>query len=351
MPAKSIIRKPALMLIFATLLAVLAAELSFSIQRETQTWDEAAHIYAGYMYWTHGDFGMNPEHPPLVKLLAAAPLVNHSLSEPPVRGGYFKAWEFLTGHDFLYANNPDWILYRSRMAAALLTLLVGALIFAAGNEMFGAEAGLIALALFVSEPIVLAHGALVTTDAGFSLFLFATVYAFYRYVKQPSLPRLLIVAVAVGLGLATKHSGVLISPILLLLALTEFLPLAGRRRDGVPVRERSWRLGGALVAIGVISVVVLWGFYGFRFSSRPAGETMTPALAGTMDQLQHPSEARILLGAARLKLLPEAYLYGLADVKEVADSSPSYLFGKVYAHGVWFYFPAAFVIKTSIALL
>jgi hypothetical protein len=40
--------------------------------RNSFTWDEDDHIYSGYMSWKHGDFGLNPEHPPLVKLIAAA---------------------------------------------------------------------------------------------------------------------------------------------------------------------------------------------------------------------------------------------------------------------------------------
>lgn len=57
------------------LLVVLGLQLFFSVRRESQTWDEANHIYTGYRTWTNGDFGLNPEHPPLVKLLATAPLL------------------------------------------------------------------------------------------------------------------------------------------------------------------------------------------------------------------------------------------------------------------------------------
>lgn len=78
---------------------------------------------------------------------------------------------------------------------------------------------------------------------------------------------------------------------------------------------------------------------------------MVPSLPGAVDRLENPRDAKILLAIARWKLLPEAYLYGLADVKEVAESSPSYLFGKVYPHGVWYYFPVAFVIKSTMTLL
>jgi tetratricopeptide (TPR) repeat protein len=45
------------------LLVVLSLQLFFSVRRESQTWDEANHIFAGYRSWTHADFGLNPEHP------------------------------------------------------------------------------------------------------------------------------------------------------------------------------------------------------------------------------------------------------------------------------------------------
>jgi len=51
-------------------------------RRESQTWDGGCHILAGYSYWTRGDFGVNPEHPPLVKLLASFPLLGFSLHTP-----------------------------------------------------------------------------------------------------------------------------------------------------------------------------------------------------------------------------------------------------------------------------
>ena len=54
---------------------------------------------------------------------------------------------------------------------------------------------------------------------------------------------------------------------------------------------------------------------------------------------------------SRFHILPESYLYGLADVKLTANYYTSYVLGKVYAHGVWFYFPIAFLIKSTIGVL
>ncbi len=60
---------------------------------------------------------------------------------------------------------------------------------------------------------------------------------------------------------------------------------------------------------------------------------------------------KLITTFVRWHLLPEPYLYGLADVGFTADFSHTYLFGKVYPHGQWFYFPATFVIKSTLALL
>lgn len=58
-----------------------------------------------------------------------------------------------------------------------------------------------------------------------------------------------------------------------------------------------------------------------------------------------------LLGLVRrAHLLPEAYVYGLADVV-LGGVRPTYLLGHVYPSGRWFYFPVAFLIKTGVALL
>jgi hypothetical protein len=58
-----------------SLLTALGLELVLSVTQQSQTFDEACHVFAGYHYGKNSDFGINPEHPPLVKLVAAAPLL------------------------------------------------------------------------------------------------------------------------------------------------------------------------------------------------------------------------------------------------------------------------------------
>ncbi|MET0625984.1 MAG: glycosyltransferase family 39 protein [Pyrinomonadaceae bacterium] len=336
------------------LLLVVGLQLVLSVRQESQTWDEGDHIFAGYMSWKRADFGLNPEHPPLVKLLATAPLLPLPLKVPELQGRYFKEEAFLGGKEFLYRNDADAVLFRARMAAATLTLLTALLVFAAAKEMFGTGAGFVALALLAFEPNLLAHGALVTTDAGISCFMFAAVYAFYRYVKTPSWWRLSLVGLAAGLALAVKHSGIFLFPILFLLAACEVVrqrfAAGGNDEAATGSGKRALRMAASLATVTVVALVVLWAFYGFRYGARAEGSQLNPPFAEYVGALK-PHEAWVISNAARWRVLPESYLYGMADVRLTADSYPGYVLGKTYAHGVWFYFPVAFVIKSTLAFL
>jgi tetratricopeptide (TPR) repeat protein len=341
-----------------SLVLILGLQLALSVRRESQTWDEGDHIFAGYASWTRADFGLNPEHPPLLKLLATAPLLPTSLRVPELQNRYFKEEAFLDGKEFLYRNDADAILFRTRMAAATLTLLAALLVFAAAREMFGTGAAFVALALLVFEPNLLAHGALVTTDAGISCFMFATIYAFYRYLKAPSAWRLLVVGVSAGLALAVKHSGIFVFPMLFLLAACEVVRqriAVGRNSDAEAEAttgsgRRALRFAVSLVAVAAIALAVLWAFYGFRYQARPEGLQLNPPLAEYVGGLK-PHEAWGISTLARWRVLPESYLYGMADVRLTADFYTSYVLGETYAHGVWFYFPVVFVIKSTLAFL
>ncbi len=337
----------------AGVLLVLILQFAFTARANSITWDEDDHIYAGYMSWKHGDFGLNPEHPPLVKLLAAVPLLNLPLKMPLLQNRFFKHEAFLGGKDFLFQNDADTILFRARMAASLLTLLLVVLVFLATREMFGTGAAFIALALLAFDPTLLAHGGVVGTDVGFSCFLFAAIYAFYRYVKAPSAWRLVLVGLATGLDLASKHSAILVFPMLLLLAICEVVRGGNASEESapVPMGRRAVRMAAALVFVSVIAVGVLWAFYGFRYQARAEGRQLNPPLSEYVQSLSRPHDIGLLNTVARLRLLPESYIYGLADVRIMSNFYSSYLFGKVYPKGVWFYFPAAFAVKSSLSFL
>jgi tetratricopeptide (TPR) repeat protein len=160
---------------------------------------------------------------------------------------------------------------------------------------------------------------------------------------------LAVAGVATGLALAVKHTGLLVLPILFLLAACELIfSKFGTHREKVD--RHAIKLFGSVALIGLIGWAVLWSFYGFRYHARPNNLQMNPPLAEYVQGLK-PHEAWPVSMMARLRILPESYLYGLVDVRLTAQYYTSYLLGKVYAHGIWYYFPVAFLIKSTLAVL
>ncbi|MFT3917098.1 MAG: glycosyltransferase family 39 protein [Anaeromyxobacteraceae bacterium] len=299
--------------IAAALALAFAVQVAASVSRDSATWDEGNHLYSGLRIWTRGDFGLNPEHPPLVKLVATAPLLSLGLRIEEPRDLEFVKAAFLGGRALLLENDPAAILLRARLAVAIFAALLAAFAFLLARTLLGTWAGLAALAVLAFEPNVLGHSGRATSDVAVSAFLLGTIWAFLRYLAAPGVARLAVAGVLAGLALATKHTAVLLFPMLALLAAGELLPGPGAAGPGTagaePPRRRAARLAGALVAIGLLAVAILWASYGFRYAARPAGLAMNPPLAEYVKPLG--ALDRAVLGAfASSRLLPEAWLQG-----------------------------------------
>jgi 4-amino-4-deoxy-L-arabinose transferase-like glycosyltransferase len=317
------------------------------VHGESLTFDEGDHIFAGYMMWHSGDYGLNPEHPPLVKLVATLPLLQQKLWVPSLRQRMFKTEAYRDGRDFMERNDGPrhLLLFRMRLAAGVFAVGLSVMVFLMGSKLFGESAGLLALLLVVFEPNVLANSDLVTTDMGVACFFLATIYCFYRYARQPSVIRLLLTGLAAGLTLSAKHSGILLAPMLLGLTLVEIACAERGRR-----KRMAGTLFGGLAAIVGLAVAVLWAFYGFRYAARPAGLVMNPTLSEYAAPLTGLN-GWMIGHLANWRLLPESYLMGITDIHYAAQQYAIFLMGHDYPHGVWWYFPVALSIKTTLGLI
>ncbi|HEX9927914.1 MAG TPA: glycosyltransferase family 39 protein [Pyrinomonadaceae bacterium] len=337
------------------LFGAFAFQLWFHAAQTSATIDEVPHILAGHRHWQCADFAINPEHPPLLKLLAASPLIFRTLVEPPIwecgKRPTSKYDATLAGFSFLARNDTDSIVIPARLAAAVLSLLLAILVFLAAREMFGRAEALAALTLLVFEPNIIAHGSLVTTDMAVSAGFFAAVYALYRYRKSPSAIRFLVLGAAIGLTLAAKHSGIFIIPVLFLLLIADFL-LFRQVGNQTSLKRQIIRDVSAFAGAILIGLVLLWACYGFNAYalSQTGGETiLAEVFPPRTPEGKPPSALRQTLKTI-MSIFPESYTVGMADVLS-SSSRPMYLLGEVYPTGRWFYFPVAFLIKTGIPLL
>ena len=338
------------------LFGIFAFQLWYHVARTSVTIDEVPHILAGYQHLKCGDFGINPEHPPLLKMIAAAPLMTMDLQQPDLECGSqmipkYDGW--ISGFTFLTANGADRIVTPARITVSLISLLLALLVFLAARKMFGDLEAVIALTLFAFEPNIIAHGALVTTDMAVSAGLFASVFALYNYLNKPSVIRFLLIGLGVGWTICSKHSGVVVFPIVFLL-LTADVFLHRKTETRTLLKRRCLNHAAAFAGIILFGFFSLWAAYGFRYSALPDQNQPTVSIDEFYKQVEFYDTASTFSGKtikfiAETHILPESYVFGLADLA-ATNRRPMYLF-EVYLSGEWFYFPFAFFIKSGVALI
>jgi hypothetical protein len=330
----------------AALLGLFVVCGSVSLRGDSATFDETPHLGAGVSYLETGDFRLNPEHPPLAKLVAAVPLVVSGRGGGDYRS---RAWtgpadEWVFGFDLI--NGPPELEARRDPAARLTPartamLALGALlclvVYGWARELWGPHAGLLALGLAAICPTILAHARLVTTDAPGALGILATAWAFWRYTRSPSLLRASVTGVALGAAFLFKFNTVVLAPIIVLLAA---VAVASRR---LTVKQAAT----AILAAGAIGYAAIWAGYGLRYAASPDGSHALPWASVTEGAPLSPPVAL----AREHRLLPEAYLYGLAYAKAQAKGRTAFLDGEESNAGFYRYFPEAFLFKTPPAFL
>lgn len=306
-------------LVLVVLLLAYGLMVSSAV-RKSPTVDEQSKLFRGVAYVRQNATHFLLGHPLLDSSLAALPLLTEPdlrlpLDEPSWEAGNWS----LAGDAFLWRlnDNPQRIILLGRLPVMWLALLLAALAARWGRQWGGPAAGVTAAVLLALDPNLLAHARLVTGDVALTFFFTLAVYGYWRYAvvsaaagaeKRPYRPWLPLLAAGVGLGAAgaVKFNAALLLPILGLLGAA----LAWRRR--------SWRPLVALLLVGAAGSLLIWAVY--RFALRPL-----PGGAFWED------------------------LFWVLDY--FGGEHGAYLFGRSSPSGWWYYFPAAFVLKTPLPTL
>jgi hypothetical protein len=341
--------RPVVFGVVAAFLLVIFLQMFLMARANSANYDEAFHTYAGYLQWKHGYLTLNP---PLITRLITLPLLGMNLPEPPIPRLPYEPLGFQAGRQLVFQNDAETILFRVRMVDSIFTLLLAILVFAAAREMFALGAGFIALGLIAFDPNLMGHSAVATLDSGNAFFMFAAMYAFYRYMKSPNVWRLMGTSLLVGLALTAKHSGILLLPTIFLLAVIEIVWTKKLAPDApaIPIARHALRLSLALGIIGAVSVTMLWASYGFRYAQADA-VPFIPPMAAQIQRVPSALNARVLTEIDRLHLLPAPYTYAFAYIFYQANMFTSYVWGVVRHHSVWFYFPVSMLVKSSLTFL
>jgi len=327
----------------AGLLAVHLALAERSLITENPTVDEVVHMPAGITYWQKHTFRLYHHNPPLVKLIAALPVV---LSDPMTAPLYqLKSWSdpdpspTTFSQSFAFVNAPRYfeLFQLSRMVMPLFSVLGGLIIFAWSSRIYGPHGGLLSLCLWVFCPNILAHTRLVTTDVGSTVLGAGATYLFWSYLRRPTWPWAIVAGVALGVAQLSKFSMLLLYFVWPFLWLTRTILVESP--EGWPKRVGRGAAHGLLVvALSIFTIDVGYLFEGvgkplgsYEFVSGslttapPGGVRSAPASRNQLYAMLWPFRQNRFRGTLLERLpapLPEHYLLGFDEQKIESEGIP-----------------------------
>ncbi len=351
--------RPVVYVAVAALLGVMFALAATSVLNKCNTYDELVHITAGYGYWTLNDYRIDPENGNLPQRWMALPLLAGEYTFPSLDHDWWNEW--MLSYNFLYrgGNDTDTIVFRARLMIAALAVVLGAIVYAWSSRLYGRGGGLISAVLCCFSTAILANGRLATSDLTAALFFLASVGCIWGVLNRLTLPRLLGSAVVMGLLFVAKMSAVLIVPMglaLIIMRLAHNAPLPVRlgplRRDVAGAAGQAGLFLATVAVHAAVVIVVIWAFYGFRYSAVNPSLAGNEQFAANWDKvLVHPFPMRGAITFARdHKLLPEAYLMGQAHVLKHSQIRLAFLNGQYSSCGWWWFFPYCLLTKTQLPL-
>lgn len=329
----------------ALCLAWTAAQLALA-RNDAPIVDEPIHFFDGSLAVDRGDPTANPEHPPLVKVLAAAASRPWRARAAAVRPGE----DPRAAAPALLVRPPDTArarIFAARLPPIAIALAAIAVCGAWGASIGGAAGGLAAAALLASSTLFGAHAHFVTTDAPVAALLFCAAFCLDAPEDRFPAGRIAAAGALLGLALAAKYSAVFLVPVLLLVSFF--------RR---PVRSRlAAHLAVVLVAGAALAAITSWASR--RATAAEVRDEIAAARGGgTTNRLDAAGMSAILAVGERIAPASPGlarYCLGTALVASPAfrrGAYPAFFHGRITTTGAPGYFPACVAFKFgSIALV
>lgn len=277
------------------------------------THDELWHLPVGVRNLRDGDFGADRLNPPLTRMWAAIPLVLGGVDVDRSTTGPLVGKKFTEDHPGSFQRWYCW----GRVLNLAWSLATASIVYLWARDWFGPVPALLTLLLYTTCPNILAHASIVTPDAGLMCGFVATLYLLCRWCDRRTWGTALLFGLSLGLTQGLKFTGILLIPLVALMAAFRLWP---RRTTASPRWSVVW---GQFLAAMAVSLVTLDASYGFQGMFVPLG-------AYPFQSLELQTLQRVCsLGQGLPVPVPRDYLLGLDQQREIMHSAhPVFLDGR-----------------------
>lgn len=311
----------------AALAAIAVARVAATYAVYSNTFDEPDHIAAGLEWIEPGTYTFEPMHPPLARIAMAT-------------GPYLDGVRI---HVALHGTAANRVLYdQGRYTRDLTFARIGILpffvaaiagVFFWARRLAGTPVALLAVALFTTTPLVLAHAGVATNDMALTGVLAWALFSLSLWLDDPRLRNAVAVGIVAALAWTAKLSAVLFFPLTAAVFVASRWVISRRFAPGPADATRATpnvRLILKSVAVaGAAMMLVTWAVYRFSVGSRLGS---------------------IIPGGVPVPF-PE-FFYGIqALLEKNSRGHAGFLLGEYRTTGWWYFFPFGIAVKTPIALL
>jgi 4-amino-4-deoxy-L-arabinose transferase-like glycosyltransferase len=130
------------------------------------------------------------------------------------------------------------------------SLVVAIVLFRWARDLYGDAAGLVALALYMLSPNIIAHSRLITTDVFALGMILISMYCFWRFLKFGGWRNAVLSAFMVGLSQLAKYVAIFLFPVFLIIVILRYAPRLSRAisdRDAAGLGRDFRRFAGYAV--------------------------------------------------------------------------------------------------------
>lgn len=342
-------------LVALSIISIHAVLLAWSSAVHSPNWDEMAHLPSGLTHWQSGRFDLYRVNPPLVRVVAALPVLFTDVKMGS-SGGYsdlvYSRSEFEVGRKFISDNGASslWYFMLARWAVIPLCLIGPWICYRWACELYGEASGVVAVILYCFCPNMLAWGASITPDAAAASLGVLAGYTFWKWLRDPCWPRALIAGAALGVAELSKTTWMVLFSLWPLL----WMLLRVQHSGDTPAQDRRFpRLLqlGVLLILGVYLINLSYVFEG-SFKPLSKYQFISRTLSG---EDRPPNGSNRFAGSWFSHIpvpFPENYIRGI-DVQryDFEQKKWSYLRGEHRKGGWWYYYLYSLLVKSPVGTL